>query len=218
VIRQGNRYAVFTLGILVLLSAAAAPAATFSGTNLGAIPEAVTAGGACGTNTTPGERLISFAAAGLIANVTTVGVEVDMTHTWVGDIELVLTAPGGSPSHVIVHKVGAASAAACGDSSNLGAGLLLGFEDGAAGNIWTTAAAGPGDSNIPAGNYRTSAAATGAFTSMNPVFVGLTPAQANGTWTLRVRDSGVGDTGSINAATLFIDQTVPVELQKFVIE
>lgn len=216
-IRQGNLNAVFTLWMLVLLSATTAPAATFSGTNLGAIPEAVTAGGACGTNTTPGERLISFTAAGLIANLTTVGVEVDMTHTWVGDIELVLAAPGGSPSHVIVHKVGAASAAACGDSSDLGAGLLLGFEDAATGDMWTTAA-GIGAANIPAGTYRTSAAATGAFTSMNPVFAGLTPAQANGTWTLSVRDSGVGDTGSINAATLFIDQTVPVELQKFVIE
>ncbi|HYP50825.1 MAG TPA: VCBS repeat-containing protein, partial [Pyrinomonadaceae bacterium] len=41
-------------------------------------------------------------------------------------------------------------------------------------------------------------------TSLNAVFGGLTPAQANGTWTLRVTDGCAGDTGSVSAAVLDI--------------
>lgn len=43
-------------------------------------------------------------------------------------------------------------------------------------------------------------------TVLNDPFNGLPAALANGTWTLRIRDSGFGDTGSINAASLSINE------------
>jgi hypothetical protein len=42
---------------------------------------------------------------------------------------------------------------------------------------------------------------------MNPAFTGVT--NANGTWTLRINDWGVGDTGGVTAATLTVNTAAP---------
>jgi hypothetical protein len=46
-----------------------------------------------------------------------------------------------------------------------------------------------------------------AQTSLNSTFGGLTTGQANGTWTLTIRDGGGGDTGTVTAANLNITGT-----------
>ena len=105
------------------------------------------------------------------------------------------------------------------------------FSDSASGNLW--AAAGfdttSGNSNfenifdLPAGSYRTSVAGpwdevgnpnggnhnAGQLTSfaLDTGFVGLTSSQANGTWTLRLRDGSQFDVGTVTAATMTL---VPV--------
>ena len=75
---------------------------------------------------------------------------------------------------------------------------------------------------VPSGGYRTSApggvGSTGAATSLNAVFGGLTPAQANGAWTLVLRDRGLQDTGDVTVATLFVDESLPVSLQTFSVD
>jgi hypothetical protein len=45
---------------------------------------------------------------------------------------------------------------------------------------------------------------------LNTTFGGLTPAQANGTWTLSVRDAASADVGSVSAATLTVNPTGPI--------
>lgn len=178
-----------------LCVSSAALAVQFPGTGTGAIPDSV--GGAYGP-----PRVVSFNVAGLASDTSTVAVQINMTHTWVGDIDVVLAAPGGVPNMVIVSRIGVITAGGLGDSSNYGG--VYNFADGASGtNIWTVATNAACDSNciVAAGDYRTTAGGGAGqsnpppTTSLVATFAGLTPAQANGAWTLTFRDGAGGDTG-----------------------
>jgi subtilisin-like proprotein convertase family protein len=182
----------------------AAPAATFPGTGVGAIPD-----GLSGTPPQFGAPLvINFAVSGVSANVTDVSASITLTHTWVGDVDMVLRAPGGTPSLVLVSRIGVTTATSFG-SANDYSGTYT-FTDTAAGaNIWTAAASNP----VPPGSYRTTAPGQAGqtnpppVTSLNTTFGGLTPAQANGTWTLSIRDAASADTGTVTAASLTVNPT-----------
>ena len=182
----------------------AAPSATFPGTGVGAIPD-----GNSGTPPQFGAPLvINFAVTGVSANVTDVSASVTLNHTWAGDVDMVLRAPGGTPSLVLVSRIGVTTATSFG-SANDYSGTYV-FSDTATGaNIWTAAASNP----IPAGTYRTTAPGQAGqtdpppVTSLNTTFGGLTPAQANGTWTLSIRDAASADVGSVTAATLTVNPT-----------
>lgn len=187
--------------------AANSPEATFAGTGVGAIPDTTTSG------TFGAPLVVSFAVTGVTGNVTDVSLDVTMTHTWIGDLEVILTSPGGTRSLVIFSRVGATTDIGGGDSSNLGGTYT--FSDAATGtNIWTvaTAAACTTDCVVAPGTYRTTAAGgvqtnPAPVTSLNTTFGGLTPAQANGTWTLTFRDRGAADVGSVTAANLTLNPT-----------
>ena len=191
-------------------SASSAPLGTLTvpGTNTGAIPD-----GLSGTPPQFGApRTINFAVAGVTGAISDVNVSFTATHTWVGDVEMILAAPGGSPSMHIASRIGVTTAGSFGDSSNFGATYV--FDDEAAGsNIWTVATgAACGDACIvAAGTYRTvGPGQTGQtnpapVTSLDTTFGSLTPAQANGTWTLTFRDAASADTGSVTAASLVLD-------------
>ncbi|HMM65431.1 MAG TPA: proprotein convertase P-domain-containing protein [Dokdonella sp.] len=218
-----TRKALFTGLVLAggIGISASALAFQFPGTGVGAIPDSP--GGTPPTYGTP--LVVNFAVAGLASNVSTVAVQIDIAHTWVGDVDVVLAAPGGSPSLVIVSRIGVTTAGAFGDSSNYNG--IYNFVDGTAGtDIWTVAtnAGCTSACDITVGDYRTTGAGgTGQtnpppITSLVTTFGGLTPAQANGTWTLTFRDGGGGDTGTVNAATLYVDEPLPVQLQDFSID
>lgn len=184
----------------------AAPAATFAGTGFGPIPEPTS--GLCG-NYTAQARDVTFNVTGLAGSVAGVAVQFNASHTWVGDLRVILIAPGGSPSHTIFSQTGATTSTGCGDSSDLSLANLYRFTDGGgAPNWWTIASALPGNSAIPAGAYQAtqpapqSVATFSPTTSINAAFTGVT--NPNGTWTLRFLDGGVGDTGQVAAATLDI--------------
>lgn len=192
-------------------SSVATPSAVFAGTNTGAIPD-----GLSGTPPQYGApRTINFAVSGMTGNVSEVAVDFTVTHSWVGDVEMILAAPGGSPSMHIASRIGVTTAGSFGDSSNFGG--TYAFNDTAAGtNIWTAAAGTCGDAcAVPAGTYRTvGPGQTGQtnpapVTSLNTTFGGLTPAQANGTWTLTFRDAASADTGSVTAANLTVNSATP---------
>ncbi len=183
-------------------SSAASPAATFpanAGT-LGAVPDGTGGAGLCGAN-----KDVTFTVAGMSAPISNVEVSFTMTHTWVGDMQVALLAPGATPSHLLFSRTGAATATSFGDDSN-----MLGpynFKDSAAGTHWWTAAASVTTAvPVPTGDYRTvaagPAAAPPALTTMTTTFAGLTTPQTNGSWTLRLNDCGGGDTGSVSAASL----------------
>ncbi len=178
------------------------PSAAFPAipTSLGNIPDATANGpGAYGP-----PRNVEFDVTGLSGSVTNVAVSFNASHTWVGDLDVVLLAPGGSPSHVIFSRTGATSATSFGYSSDLSSLNTYTFTDSATTNWW---AAASGVSVIPGGNYRTTVpgptTAPAPTTTMNPAFAGVT--NPNGTWVLRFRDGAAGDTGTVTGATLTID-------------
>jgi subtilisin-like proprotein convertase family protein len=186
------------------------PSATFVAvaTSLGAIPDATATGpGAFGS-----PRDVQFNVTGLSGSVTNVTVSFNASHTWVGDLDVVLKAPGGSPSHVIFSRTGAATATSFGSSSDLSSSNTYTFTDSATTNWWSAASAAGGGTNvIPSGSYRTTApgptTAPAPVTSMNSAFSSVT--NPNGTWTLTFRDGAAGDTGTVTGATLDI-QTAAV--------
>ena len=183
-----------------------APQVAFPGANVGAIPD-----GPAACNAYGGNRDVTFAVTGLTAPLTSISVSITLTpgHTWSGDLDVRLIAPGGSPEHVIFSRTGATTATAAGDSSDA-AGPYTFIDTAPASPTWWAAAAAEatGAAPVPTGSYRTSSAGEvaggGANTLITPVFAGLSTAQLNGTWTLRFRDHCSADTGTVSAATLNI--------------
>lgn len=173
------------------------------GTSLGSIPD-----GPSAAAQTPGApRDVTFVVPPGRSTVTRVGVRLNLTHTWAGDLVARLIAPTGE-SHVLFGFTGATSSIAKGSRADLNGAYM--FRDDPALPSWWTAVQAAGTGVVPDGSYRTSQlggpGATGASTAMNPVFAGLPSA---GTWTLRLTDGGAGDIGSVVGATLTLE-TAPV--------
>ena len=176
-----------------------------AGTGTGAIPD-----GGSGTPPVYGAaRVISFLVSGITGPLTSVSNSVTLTHSYVGDIDMILRSPGGTVSFVTVSRIGVTTAGSFGSSANYSG--AYNFTDAATGtNIWTVAAGLGNTGNIAAGNYRTTAAgATGQtnpapVTNLTAAFAGLTSAQINGTWTLSIRDGAAADTGTVTAASLVL--------------
>lgn len=147
---------------------------------------------------------LKFNVAGLPGNVSNVSLDMNITHTWVADVTATLIAPNGQ-SFVLFGRTGATAPNNCQpDDSDLG-GVYV-FNDQASNtNWWAAAAAVTGSQILPVGSYRTTAigpqpsSTTSPETNLNAAFIGVA---ANGMWTLRVTDSGDGDTGSVTAANL----------------
>ena len=184
-----------------------APQLTFPGTGAGSIPD-----GQSGTPPVFGaSRIVSFNVSGLTANIAEVSCNVTLTHSAVGDVDIVLASPGGARSHVLVSRIGVTAGGSFGDSSDYSG--TYNFKDAAFGqNIWTVAtnpACGT-TCAITAGDYQaTMAGGIGQTnpppqTSLDSKFGGLTPQEANGTWTLTIRDAAQGETGTVTAANLTI--------------
>lgn len=187
-------------------AAMVAPAATFAGSGVGAIPDG---GSACSPS--PGAaRDVTFAATGLSGSVSDVSISASFgspNHTWMGDIVATLIAPNGA-SHIVFGRTGATSTTSAGDSSDLGGTYT--FSDTApsppSGGWWQESTVRGAAEAMTIGTYRTTqlgGAGTpnpAPATNMNPAFTGVS--NANGTWTLRLTDGCIADTGSITAATL----------------
>lgn len=141
-----------------------------------------------------------------------VAVSMTLTHTYVGDLDAVLIAPDGTQATVF-SRTGATSPSDFGNSSNLGGTYR--FFDSALGSWWGAASTAGNNDVIPPSNYKPStpgeAPSGGAAASLITPFSGLST--SNGTWTLRLRDHGGGDVGTVAAATLNVvpgtDVTAP---------
>lgn len=194
-------------------SANIAPAATFNGTNFGAIPDGPSP---CHTGTlTP--RDVTFTASGLSGSVTAVNITTtfgNTVHSFMGDVTATLIAPNGA-SHTLFGRTLATTATSFGDASDL-AGPYT-FSDNAPsppnGGWWQASNTAGTTTAMPTGTYRTTASGgAGATipmppTNMNAAFAGVT--NANGTWTLRLTDGCQADTGGISAAVLDITTGTP---------
>lgn len=196
-------------------TATSAPAATFNGANVGAIPDLVT--GCQPSQGTP--RNVTFAVTGQSGAPTNVALSATFggpNHTWAGDITATLIAPNGT-SHSIFGRVLATTSTAAGDSSDLGGTYTFADSNTSppSGGFWQAATAETtGAQPIANGAYRTTgsggAGATNPMpaTNMNAAFASVPT--ADGTWTLRLTDGCAADTGAISAAVLTIETaTVP---------
>jgi subtilisin-like proprotein convertase family protein len=206
------------LGLITAFSllGSVAQGQTFNATGTGAIPDSPN--GTCWT--TPGTSLaMPIAVSGVGAAITNMSVSLTMTHTWVGDLNVTLSAPGGSPSFTIFGRTGSAASSVspgpnCGYASNM-SGTYVYADPSATSNNWWTAANVSDATNIATGTYFTTplgvpaGAVPTAGTAFNAAFAGLTPAQINGTWTLTITDNTSGDTGSVTAASLTLTTGAP---------
>jgi hypothetical protein len=163
--------------------------------------------------TADGDLPITFNVAGLTQSTVTVELRLQIDHTFVGDLEAVLTSPGGRARMVVFSRAGRVTGTSNGYPANLSG--LYEFSDSADGDLWAAAEGLATGAVVPAGSYRAVSMGTtlstsgGCPTSLTGVFGGLTPAQANGSWTLTVGDRAGGDSGSVTAATLVVHDAPP---------
>lgn len=180
--------------LCVLFPFNAALAADFAGTGTGAIPD----------NNSNG-LTVSFPVSGIAQPLTNVRIALNIDHTWTGDLEATLTSPGGKAHLLLFGRSGRTPTSAVGYGANL-LGTYL-FDDGALADWRASLQAVPSGTLAP-GRYRTTTGGTslsrrgGCSTSLGGAFAGLSGADVNGTWTLKIADLGSSDTGSISAATL----------------
>ena len=109
--------------------------------------------------------------------ISDVVVQVSMSHTWAGDVELTLQAPSGESILLVADQAG---------SSDFDTSETITFTDAAAEN--TTAMAGP----VVAGSFRPNDDSLSFGTFISGV------ANASGTWTLYVGDDAGGDSGLVD--------------------
>ena len=158
------------------------------GTGTGAIPD-----------NQPGTPLeISFDGSGLSGDVESVGIDMTVNHSWVGDLEVTLVSPAGT-EHTIMSRTGSTSGTGAGDSSDLDG--TYGFNDGATGDWWAEAAAQGGAAALTPGDYRTTANTSDVATELDTTYAGE---ESTGTWVLRTTDNASGDTGDVTAANLYV--------------
>lgn len=188
-----------------------ASATSFAGSGVGLIPD----GGSLPCPS-PGNPLnITFNVTGM-STAALSDIRVSMTfaatHPWGGDLSALLISPTGV-SFPLFGAIGATSARHPGTRQGF-SGTYLFVDPGISGNnIWTAASGALSAGTIPPGTYATTpvggAGATNppAATGLLAAFSGLTTAaQINGAWLLRVVDRCAGDSGSLTAATLTLQQ------------
>jgi subtilisin-like proprotein convertase family protein len=136
-------------------------------------------------------------------------ISISMSHTWIGDLEMVLESPDGLAQLVIFARTGVNSVTPSGGNSKLFGSYL--FNDHSELDWWNGSLEAIG-TTLPTGGYRTSTRGNvnsrygGCNTLLNGAFAGLTPDQANGVWTLKVSDHLGGDVGVIEKVELIIKQ------------
>jgi subtilisin-like proprotein convertase family protein len=173
--------------LLAAMGQAQAGLITYSGTGF-SIPD---------DNATGASSSIIVSDLGVLTDVS---ITIDIAHTWVGDLVATLTRDG-TQTVDLFRRVGSTSASSVGYGSNLSGSYT--FNDSATNNFVLTAAS---FSVIPSGSYRASTntfsgilSTTNPLTSLNSAFGGLNRAA---TWTLRISDNFVADTGSVSSWSL----------------
>jgi subtilisin-like proprotein convertase family protein len=198
------------LALSFLLAALSSKAdSSFAGTGVGLIPDDSAVDFTYGTPLT-----VSFNVTNLQANVQSVSLSISMRHPWLGELDVQLKAPNGT-NFIIFSRVGP-------NNNGYGSPATLGISGGTGYTNYTFADSATNtfrsfNTNgnpipIPSGSYRTSSAGpnndVATSFAANSGFIGLTPAQANGTWTLTFRDCVSSDQGAVQSATLTLGQQV----------
>jgi subtilisin-like proprotein convertase family protein len=129
--------------------------------------------------------MATFIVAGQPGSITDVNVDLDITHTWIGDLDVTLTSPMGTVVTLFTDIC---------DSIPGSEDMLVTLDDSAA----TAIEAAPCPAVFPPGTYRPETPALlSDFNGENP----------NGVWTLTVVDDNDADVGRINDWSLDITTT-----------
>lgn len=135
-----------------------------------------------------------------ISDHTKVTIQMDLSHTWCGDVTVGLVVPGGPEIGAIalIKRLGGTATTGVGSSVNFGAGNVLAFNSAA--TDFVVPGAGGSASNVPAGTYlpTVSPILTPADYTVANLATMFTNLAVNGTWSLKVLDSSAGDTGKLN--------------------
>lgn len=134
---------------------------------------------------------IEITSPGFIDDVNII--DVDVTHTWVGDLTVSITSPAGTEV-ILMNEVPTGSGECEGDD------FMIDFDDEAA-----------NDYALLDATCNDSPAISGAFQPLNPLSV-LNGESAQGTWTLTIIDNAFVDGGSLNAWSLDLCSTIPDDL------
>lgn len=121
---------------------------------------------------------ITFSIDGTVCDTLPLSTTVGMDHTFVGDVAMSLTSPGGTTVRLTT------------SSNNNGRNFCNTLFDDAAATAWV-------DANGAMEPF------IGSFRPVDPLsaFAGE---DANGTWTLTMQDGGAGDTGTLRAFTIHV--------------
>lgn len=133
----------------------------------------------CGVPGAPATSTISV--SGVSGNVTDLDVSINITHTWVGDIDA--TVAKGATSVLVIDNPGAATPTACGSGTD---NMAITLDD-------------EGTNPVETGPFPLA----GTYTPNSPLSA-FDGTAANGDWTLTITDGGLGDTGSLDSWALII--------------
>lgn len=150
--------------------------AAFVYNNLGAFPD-----------NTPAGLASTATVSGVPGNITNVQVQVDATHTWVGDIVITLQSPSGTTITLLDRPGVPASTFGCNNNN-----ISVLFADGQPDPEGICDAAGTG-----AAWPVTMAGPVNALSAFNGQ-------DANGVWTLTISDNAAGDTGTLDSWELIV--------------
>ncbi|MCZ8159467.1 MAG: proprotein convertase P-domain-containing protein, partial [Microcystis sp. LE19-196.1B] len=125
----------------------------------------------------------------------------NLTHSWLGDLIANLTYVPTNTTVSLFNRIGLPTNT-FGDSSNFNGNYS--FNDAFTGNLWTVAASGDGNFNIPSGNYFPTGAGSGTLV---PILTSLGGSQTAGDWRLTISDNAEDDTGSLGSWTLNLEGT-----------
>ncbi len=187
---------------LILTGSLSSKAQTYSTSTVVAIPDGP---GPCGTDGTLGVSTITVPLTGTIGTPSDVTINLNMDHTFVGDIAVEIIAPDLSSCFLFNH-LGATTCS--GSGVTLDAGNTLSFNSAYTTTISTAA------SPIASGNY----APTGSigYPSACDLSTFLTGKSVNGDWSIRGIDNFGGETGNIDAWSIVFGSTaLPLQLLSF---
>jgi subtilisin-like proprotein convertase family protein len=154
----------------------------------------------CGSAGTPGSvtTIINVPLSTVITDPTKVTINLDLSHTWLGDVVAQLSTPSGA-SCALIKRLEASTDTSCGDGSDFATGNIFSFN--AANTALINVAIGGNNAVIAGGNFApTDSPSTypAAITKCNLTTL-LNGTNVNGDWSLTLYDHGQGDTGSLNS-------------------
>lgn len=136
--------------------------------------------------------------------VSSISLELDGQHTWIGDMTIKLAGPAGVVTLVSrpgLNEPGDNGASCCGSSSDWVLGFPQSFVDGAAILAENMGAAGP---MLPAQELQPTGVFDGAQTPLTSLVGAFEQTSAVGEWTLYIGSSQGGDLGEVVSWTLHL--------------